>query len=99
MRKAIALAHHPWSMTIRSFTPNQHGHNMLQLQLSIICPLIFQVIGPSPRRTEFQPGLAKATLEKWSSTACSLSIVDRLTSRDEPRRGQRQFEPVGSIAV
>jgi hypothetical protein len=39
VRKAMALAHQPWSMIINSCTVNQQGQNMLQLQDSINCPV------------------------------------------------------------
>src|SRR6201988_546348 len=44
VRKAMALAHQPRSMIINSCTVNQHGQNMLQLQVSIICPVRRQAI-------------------------------------------------------
>src|SRR5918994_3361515 len=44
MLKSMELAQYPLSIIINSFTPNQQGHNMLQLQLSTIFPLKFHVI-------------------------------------------------------
>src|SRR5918994_3368213 len=47
MLKSMELAQYPLSIIINSFTPNQQGHNMLQLQLSTIFPLKFHVIAMS----------------------------------------------------
>ncbi len=44
VRKAMALAHQPWSMIISSCTVNQQGQSMLQLQVSINCPVKRQAI-------------------------------------------------------
>jgi hypothetical protein len=43
----MALAHQPWSMIISSCTVNQQGQNMLQLQVSINCPVKCQAITSS----------------------------------------------------
>jgi hypothetical protein len=44
MLKSMGAAQYPLSIIINSFTPNQQGHNMLQLQLSTIFPLKFHVM-------------------------------------------------------
>jgi hypothetical protein len=43
-KKSIGPAHYPLSIIINSFIPNQQGHSMLQLQLSIIFPFKFHVM-------------------------------------------------------
>src|SRR6516165_5593541 len=47
-RSSQALAHHPWSITINSFTPYQQGQSMLQLQVSVKSAVKFQAMTLPP---------------------------------------------------
>src|ERR1700736_5358411 len=47
-RSSQALAHHPLSMTISSFTPYQQGHSILQLQVSVNSAVRFQAMMFAP---------------------------------------------------
>jgi len=51
-RNSRVPSHHPWSITISSFTPNQQGHITLQLHASTSSPDTFHAI-MNPHNSKF----------------------------------------------